>query len=440
MVLLTTTFNIPTQIAQGLSAGVLERVGGVVRDAATKQVVMWLRDTGTVSPSILPTLAPMLNPSTILSLPIAPVTGTLNLVASLANTSVSAKGFSDVKQQLGGVSQQLVGIEQNLQQAQGILHLTSAASMLSLGVSVIGFAVIAQRIKELETRLQLAQEVLNKLNHKVDLAFYANFRAALDLATNAFTMNKPENRRSSALSAINRFLEAEHIYLDYVDRELEQGSQIVDEYLLTLALAYISEARCYLELEEFDIVLRRLQEGQEKLRSRTQQYIELLLTSNPSAYLDPQFKGQINLSRLTKIFQWIDPALDENAVFELQRENLFNLRKEQSIESGYQWVKSLPSAIVAHTEVKGSIFGNREETKQEAIKRLPQAIEMMESLIETCKRFESYQIEVQAIAQLGISFHDWLKLIPEETQLEGENLICILPSEPLKLESMHLKK
>jgi hypothetical protein len=61
----------------------------------------------------------------------------------------------------------------------GILQVTSAASILNLGVSVIGFVVIAQRLKELEQRLQQAQKVLNNINRKIDLSFYANFRAAI---------------------------------------------------------------------------------------------------------------------------------------------------------------------------------------------------------------------------------------------------------------------
>lgn len=48
-----------------------------------------------------------------------------------------------------------------------------------------------QRLKELEQRLQQAQEILNKINRKIDLGFYANFRAAIALAVNAFTMSKP---------------------------------------------------------------------------------------------------------------------------------------------------------------------------------------------------------------------------------------------------------
>ncbi|MBD2099263.1 hypothetical protein H6F90_29810 [Trichocoleus sp. FACHB-591] len=314
----------------------------------------------------------------------------------------------------------------------GMPQVTSAANMLTLGVSVIGFAVIIQRLNELEKRLQDVTELLNKVDRKIDLGFYAKFRAALNLATNAFTMHQPENRRSSALSAIKLFLEAEHIYTDFVDQELKKQSQIADEYLLTLALAYIAEARCYLELEEGDTALRRFQEGAEQIRDRVARYIEILLTSNPAAYLDPQFKGQTDLRRLTRIYQWLDPSLDESAVFELLRDHLFSWKKDQGTELGYKWVQELPPAIVATSEVQGSIFGNREEMRQEAMKRLPKVFEVMESMIETNYRFESYQTEIKAISQLGISFHDWMELAPsEEIAPEAKKLMYITPLEPM---------
>jgi tetratricopeptide (TPR) repeat protein len=421
---LITTFVIPDGISAGLAKGVYERVGGVIRDKVSKQVVAWLREgLNQTNGSFLP---PRGFPS------VDPITGALSLAAQLANAAVTAKGFGDVNRRLDGVQQQMEEMGQSLQNMQGMLHMTSATSILNLGVSVIGFAVIAHRLNELEQRLQQSQELLNLMNRKIDLGFYAKFRAALDLAQNAFRMNKPENRRSSALAAINLFLEAEHIYADYVDQELEQKSQIADEYLLTLSLAYLAEARCYLELEEWDTALERFQEGAVKVRSRIHRYVELLLTSNPAAYLDPEFKGQIDLRRVTRIYQWLDPSLDENAVFELQRDNLFNLRKEQGTESGYKWVNSLPAAIIGGTEVKGNIFGNREQTKQEAMKRLPQVMEVMESMIETNYRFEGYQTEIKAITQLGISFHDWVKLAPGgETPANGANLMFIIPAQPI---------
>lgn len=54
-------------------------------------------------------------------------------------------------------------------------------------------------------------------------------------------------------------------------------------------------------------------------------------------------------------------------------------------------------------------------------------------MIETNRRFEAYQAEVQAIAQLGIGFHDWLKLTPSEVKPDGAELMYIVPSEPLEL-------
>jgi hypothetical protein len=55
-------------------------------------------------------------------------------------------------------------------------------------------------------------------------------------------------------------------------------------------------------------------------------------------------------------------------------------------------------------------------------------------VIETNCRFEAYQAEVQAIAQLGMSFHDWLKLAPSPTEVqpEGAELMYIIPSNPLE--------
>lgn len=451
---ITVTFMLANWIVKGLQDGTLERVGGVIRHVDTKQVVSWLRDQGSNnSPTNLLNLVSSAA-NIVASGANAAVTGKgladvsqrldgveqtssdniavlwANLVATVANAAISGKGLADANGRLGNIENQLGELGQNLQLTQGILQLTTAASVLNLGVSVMSFAVIAQRLKELEERLKKAEELLNKVNRKIDLSFYANFRAALDLAVNAFTMNKHENRRNSALQAINRFLEAEHIYTEYADIEIEQKSQIADEYLLTLSLAYLAEARCYLELEEHDTALRRFQEGARIVHSRIHKYVNLLLTSNPAVYLHPQFKGQIDLQRLTRIYQWINPVLDENAVFELQRENLFNIGKDSQ-----KWLDSLPAAILTRVEVEGGWFGpSNEDLEKEAYKRLPQVFEVMESMIETNNRFESYQTELQAISKLGISFHEWLQLKPStENKLDSAEFMFIIPSQALDL-------
>jgi len=408
MIPLTLTFDVPATILQGLATGSLERVGGVIRDVSTKQVVMWLREFGTTGAVPGSSFVPSFDP----------ITGAFNFVMQGVNAGISLKGFAAVNQQLDAI--------------QGLLNITSAASILNLGVSAIGFAVISKRLKELEQRLQKAQEVLVKIDKKIDLSFYANFRAALDLATNAFTMSKGDNRRSSALNAINRFLEAQHIYADYVDKEFEQKSQIGDEYLLTLCLAYIAEARCYLELEEFDTAARRFQEGKAQIRYRVEKYIDLLLTSKPLIYLHPALKGKTSLSRLTGIYQWKDFNLDENSVFESLRDNI--VPDSGSWDSHIdKWIESLPASVIEKSKFKKGLFGFKHEERAEVIQKLPQIMEEMESTLETNQRFEAYELEVKAVSKLGMSFHEWLQLKPSESQPVGANLMYIIPAEPLDL-------
>lgn len=198
---LNVTFALPAKIAMGLANETLIRNGGVIQDTSGR-VVMWLRELGTAG--ALSGSNPLMMPS------IDPVTGVLNLAMQGVNAGISMRGFAAVTQQLN--------------QIQGMLSLATAGSVLNLGVSAIGFAVISKRLKELENRLQKAQEFIEKINEKLYLSFYANFRAAIDLAVNAFTMSKIDNRRNSALTAINRFLEAEHIYANLADKEFAKKS------------------------------------------------------------------------------------------------------------------------------------------------------------------------------------------------------------------------
>lgn len=240
-------------------------------------------------------------------------------------------------------------------------------------------------------------------------------------------------------------------------------------------MAYIAEARCHLELGEIETACRRLQEGSEVLHPRIEQYVDVLFTKCPvaSAYLHPWFKGEIDLHRLTKVIQWREPNLDESAIFESLNEYQIYLDRG-SMEKFTKWrnpainktpvfkaivnrelhlynsyhcselIASLPKAIW-DSDIDGDIeyqwYGDHhvflppvKETPKEVFARLPQAIEKLEMMIETYSRFEAYQAEVQAIQQLGMSFHDWLKLAPStEVQPDGAELMYIIPCKPLEV-------
>jgi hypothetical protein len=364
---LTTTFIVPDSIKAGLETGIYERVGGIVRDRGSKHVVMWLRESNGQK---------MI--SSIPGLPSMPMAGAL-----------------------------------------------------TLGVVAIGFKVINDRLTAIEEQLQQSQALLQKIDRKLDLSFYAKFKAALDLATNAVTMSNPENRRQSAHAAIAQFREVEPIYLALVDQELEARSPVASEYLTALALMYVAEARCYLEIEEPTSALQWFPRWKADFQSRVRQYVEILLTSNPAAYLDVQFKDQIDLSRLTRIYQWLDPTLNEGLVFELLRENVMNWPRDRYESSGYKWVKALPPAIVASAEVQGNIWGNRYALGTEAMKRLLQTMERMEFMVETCRQFEGYELEIQSMTHMKKSFQKWKQLTPATSQLVDAEVMCIIPAIPL---------
>ena len=403
---LDVTFDVPKRIVQGLSNGSYERVGGVVRETGSKQVVTWLRDN-VKSDSVL------------------------SNSSVLPSASAAASNLSTV-----------------------VSNLSNVASILNLAVSTMGFAIVLKRLGGIEQQLELAQEVLQTIDYKIDLSFYANFRAAIDLACNTFTMTNSETRKISALQAINRFLEAEHHYTKLTDIEIGNGSQVADEYLSTLCLAYVTEARCYLEIEELDTARRRLQEGTTALRPRFKKLINTLLTSNPAAYLHPSLNEQVGLKRLTKVYQWLTPCLDESDVFEMQRDNLFSLAQKPE-----EWIDSLPQAIcipkgVTQTNVFNGIakqskkfleslptmskISGSKTISQEAIpespeieifSHLPAIMGLMESLVENENRLGMYVSEVETIDRLGMSFQEWRELAPPSTaQGNGTDLIYITVS------------
>lgn len=405
MATLDVAFQIPAQIAAGLASGALTRNGGVIQNN-TGQVVMWLKEAANsagVTPQMASQILPGIDP-----------TGALRLAVETGNTIATQR-------KLGLVSTQI-------SQLSNLTTLATAGSMLTLGVSVLGFAVIYKKIKALEGKLKEIEESLDKIDEKIDLGFYANFRAALDLAQNAFSMADQSNRRSSALQAINRFLEAEHIYIDLVDKELDREGRISDEYLLTLCLAYLAEVRCYLELSEYDTALRRFQEGKEQIRERTIKLVNILLTENPLIYLHPDLKESIDLSRLTSIYQWQDPSLTENIVFERLRDHLPCVGPDLD-----DWIKALPSSIIPQTSIKKGFLGISTEGREMVLQRLPEVVGEMESVIETNQRFSSYEYEIKLLKSTQVPFSKWVQLKPPGPAIEGASLVCITPPRPLVL-------
>ncbi len=62
MGLIEVAFEVPQHVLSGLSRGALQRIGGVIVDASTKQVVMWLRESNILQTATNLPLLPIPNP------------------------------------------------------------------------------------------------------------------------------------------------------------------------------------------------------------------------------------------------------------------------------------------------------------------------------------------------------------------------------------------
>jgi len=371
--IIATTLGVRPELADkvisGLMSGTYERVGGVIRDAGSKEVVAWLR-----------------------SLP----------EAQLSNSTVYSR--------LGP-----------------LLQLNVATLAFNLSISAIGFAVVVKRLNSIEDQLQTIAASLAEINHKLDLGFYANFRAALELARTAFTMREQTNRRISATQAINRFLEAEHHYLSMLDTEIQANSQAVWPVLNTLFLAYVSTARCYLELGETETAWQHFQEGETVLSSRVRQYYSSIIEVNPAIFLHPVLANSISLERLTRLLRHYDASLNESLTFERLRKEIW----ETASQKPETWLEKLPVSIWDH-EAGGlkEKFKRRSQSGDEKLKqvlpRLSEAFSQVELAHDALGCIQGYGIELRYLLDHNIEYRALQQIeIPATTQ--DDPVVVLLP-------------
>jgi hypothetical protein len=406
------TSAIADVVVNGFNDGTIERIGGALVLAATKQVIALMRGDENAS-----------------------------RVMSIAGDAVgaSAKVSTAALDSIGA----------------GALGLGSAPiGVLSLAVVQMEFAVLLKRVTNIERRLQETQILLEQINRKLDLGFYSNFSAALDLASRAFTMEKEKNRRDAAWQAVNRLAEARRHYTRLADYEISARSRLATDYLATLLLAYAAEIRCYLEMEEPEEAIKLLDSGTAEIYPRVQCHVNDLFTSNRAAYLHPYLIGKVDLRRLTNSLRWFNPTLDENKVFEQQRENYLQLSRGLS-----EWIKTLPSAIwdplidgprsapVSSAAMKNNLLnwniakwfnssGLGADTERRIFERLASTFDSIEGLIEDMRRFQAYRAEIQTIEQLGIDFSRWKETHSPASTGDTAGLLVITSLDTLDLTMM----
>jgi hypothetical protein len=225
--------------------------------------------------------------------------------------------------QLGQINLRLIDIGNTLNTILGLTQFNIALGLANLGLSAIGFAVVISKLNQIDSRIQNLQasisEIKNKIDreikNKIDSSIFAKTKSAIEVAEIALKMSSSSGRRRLVSEVIQPLLEAEHYYQAAWDSDWNEGNCILSrEYILILSLVYVTETKCYLELEEHEMALKRLAEAEEILKPRIRKYVKLLF-EDPSGYLHSACQG-VRLSSILEILKYVTAESNVDKLFD----------------------------------------------------------------------------------------------------------------------------
>ena len=171
---LTVTRAIPSDVMTGLMTGQFKLHGGVIRGAPGTQY----------AGQIIRHLLPVTEPTTSAKV-LAPISGAVNTY------------------QLHGLSGQVNMLTVGTQQVLQIATSTMVLSGLNLAVTAVGFAVLNEKLKSLEGKLNEIQQEVRALHELMKLEERAKLGSALHDLLNVVTIKNPDNRHTMLFNSKN---------------------------------------------------------------------------------------------------------------------------------------------------------------------------------------------------------------------------------------------
>ena len=128
---LSVLFELPPLIEQGLATGNLQRVGGVIVDSTSRQVVAWLRDGSAIN-TITDGAGNFPTP--------------LSAIMNAAKTGATLWDGKMTRTAIQGVSQQVSGISQQMQTVRSLAAFTATGQVMNLALSAATFHATMERL------------------------------------------------------------------------------------------------------------------------------------------------------------------------------------------------------------------------------------------------------------------------------------------------------
>jgi len=299
---LTVTRAIPPEIVNGLITGQFKLYGGVIRGAPGTQYA------GQIIRHLLPVTEQTIGASAGIG---APISRALGLVNAYQLHRLSGQAAANILS--GQVNVLTAATKQVLQIATG----TMVLSGLNLAVTAVGFAVLNEKLKSLEGKLNEIQQEVRALRTLMELEERAKLGAALRDLSNVVTIKNPDHRHEMLFNSKNVL---GPVSLKY--KELLAGADVFEKamaYEEYFCLTSLAHARCLAELGMLDMANRDLEEASEFWKGQAQRIAnEFLLNDSPERLLFSDFAQDVPVSVLV---EWLDFAYQE--------------------EKGYGWIDEL---------------------------------------------------------------------------------------------------
>jgi len=354
---LNVLFDVPALVAQGLMNGSLERVGGVVRDASSKQVVMWLQEGGSeVSKAFA-------NP---------PLAGGANALAA-ANPYLAA---------------------------------------VDIGVSVAGFAMVLQQLNRISDQIRAVEAKVDRISYKLDDQALAQLKAGINACQNAVELQDPTLRIQLAGQALTTLHAARQFFNQQVVRSAGKAEVSSVDYVGLAFVALAAEVQTYLQLDEGEKAARTLRQGLEELRPGLTQLMNQVLNCT-CHYLKPEFMDTVNLDLMVWLwngFRRIQRPPGEFAreltpsqLFDAMRKNITDVFKSYE-----DWHGEIPQVIVDTSGVPdwwvGPIHQGIDKKKRYKLVKneLAKGLNKIVAMVEAYDRLSAQCMQLETMKELGL--------------------------------------
>lgn len=195
---MTIPFEVPAQYMTKVLSGEYVRYGGIIKDAATGQIMGHLKEAGSLG-------------KVLSAIPMNPI--------SAISDVIQISQYAHLSHQNTQLMQNITQIQSTLEGLQLTTSVGAIASVASLGISVAGFALVQKRLKRLDSKLDTAlfelsqvKKIVQRGEAKIDALGYSRFKAAAEELSIAEDATIENERIEYSRNAEFKFREMKHYY------------------------------------------------------------------------------------------------------------------------------------------------------------------------------------------------------------------------------------